>query len=39
MGSTNNGIAGSARMTGPALPQDMYIHRDGGSRVGIDGRS
>jgi hypothetical protein len=39
MGSTHNGIAGSAHLTGPALPQDMDVNRDGGSRVGISGRS
>lgn len=39
MGSTRYGIAGSARLTGPALPQHMNAERAGGSRVGICGRS
>jgi hypothetical protein len=39
MGSSRYGIAGSARLTGPALPQHMKAERAGGSRVEICGRS
>jgi len=39
MGSTPNGNANPMTLIGPALPQDIKIGRDGGSRVRVGGRT
>jgi hypothetical protein len=39
MGSTRSGNAGLVDLTGPALPQNISVERDGGSRVRVGGLS